>query len=95
MSGQVDEGAGPVGGDHLALANLAVTLAAHAPASTCRPVRSRRKEVDHRLHVAQGPVGAKLLVMLGLEVLVEHLAKQRRGLPKLVALVLHRDAGPL
>ena len=43
VSGQVNEGARSVGRDHLALADLTVTLAAHASPSTCRPVRSRRK----------------------------------------------------
>ena len=42
MSGQVDESARSVGGDHLALADLSVALAAHAPSSTLDPRRSRR-----------------------------------------------------
>ena len=36
VPGKIDERARSVGGDHLALADLAVPLAAHAPSPTCR-----------------------------------------------------------
>ena len=42
VPGQVDQRPGPVGGDHLAAADLPVRLAAHAPFSTWMPLRSFR-----------------------------------------------------
>ena len=90
---QVDQRAGPVGGDDLAAADLPVRLAAHAPSSTCDAAQVLQEQVHLGLDVAQRPVGAELPVVLGLEVRVEHLAQQRLGLLQLVLLVLQLDAG--
>ena len=93
VPGQVDQRARPVGGDDLAAADLPVRLAAHARSSTCDAAQVLEEEVHLGLHVAERAVGAELPVVLGLEVRVEHLAKQRLGLLQLVLLVLHGDPG--
>ena len=76
---QVDQRAGPVGGDDLAAADLPVRLAAHARSSTCDAAQVLQEQVHLGLHVAERAVGAELPVVLGLEVRVEHLAQQRLG----------------
>ena len=88
---QVDQRAGPVGRDDLAAADLAVRLAAHVAVLHLHAAQVLQEQVHLGLHVAERAVGAELPVVLGLEVRVEHLAKQRLGLLQLVLLVLHGD----
>ena len=60
------------------------------------PVKITQEEIDHRLHVSQGAIGAKLVVVLGsrspCRAFLE--ASGLRDRSEFVALVLHRDPGP-
>ena len=48
-------------------------------------------QIDLRLNVPQGAVGAELAVVGGFEVRVQHFPQQRPGLPLFMLLVLHGD----
>ena len=72
-------------------ADLPVRLA-HERSSVCDAAEVLQEQVHLGLHVAERAVGAELPVVLGLEVLVEHLAQQRLGPVLLVLLVLQVDA---
>ncbi len=77
----------------LAAAHLSVTAPAHFPrAGLAAATKVHQHQVDARLDIAQRAVDAELALVLGGEVVLEHLVQQRLWLIELVALILQLHA---